>query len=442
MICRCITWVVWVAVLLPVLPAGAQEEGYFEGDAVDSQDYEWVEDDASQGTQQPEAEIDTEYFYDQLAPFGDWIWTPEYGWVWHPSGLDASWRPYTMGYWTYADVGWTWVSNFDWGWAAFHYGSWAYLDHIGWVWVPGSVWSPARVIWRYSGAHVGWAPIIAGYDYWYGWAYYPVYYHHWTFIDWHHFCHRHPHRHYVHRNKVRAMFRHTYYPRRCRDSASGACHRGPSRRTVGRIVKRDIPVYRLSNVAKTNRISRPKASLLGHSGDKLKVFRPRNDKILRRPAVNRNVKEMRVRDLGRVQDRPRPVQKPTVRPQTDTGFRPRPGATIKARRPNPFNSKSGLRPHKTPLPTRQPTKSLRPRVTPNSTRTIRPSRTIPSKTLVPSRKVTPSRPVVKPQSKSSSSKIRVPSQSSRPSVRTPTRSSSSRSSSVRPSRSGRSSRRR
>src|SRR5215813_4310577 len=101
-------------------------------------------------------------FYDALAPYGEWIYVGNYGRVWRPSvavvGVDF--RPYGPGgHWVYTDYGWSFESDWSWGWAPFHYGQW-YLDPVyGWVWVPGSVWAPAWVTWRYGGGYVGWAPM-------------------------------------------------------------------------------------------------------------------------------------------------------------------------------------------------------------------------------------------------------------------------------------------
>jgi hypothetical protein len=57
------------------------------------------------------------------------------------------------------DYGWVWDSDEDWGWATYHYGRWTQVDGIGWCWVPGRVWAPAWVSWRYGGSYVGWAPL-------------------------------------------------------------------------------------------------------------------------------------------------------------------------------------------------------------------------------------------------------------------------------------------
>lgn len=67
---------------------------------------------------------------------GDWLYTPEYGWVWSPRGVAAGWAPYRSGYWRwYGSWGWTWVSYEPWGWAPYHYGRWTYW-RSRWCWTP------------------------------------------------------------------------------------------------------------------------------------------------------------------------------------------------------------------------------------------------------------------------------------------------------------------
>src|SRR5262245_40143079 len=80
------------------------------------------------------------YFYDDLAPYGEWFEVPRYGWVWCPVDAPIGWRPYTVGYWVYTDWGWMWISEDPWGWAPYHYGRWDYSRHYGWIWIPGDVW--------------------------------------------------------------------------------------------------------------------------------------------------------------------------------------------------------------------------------------------------------------------------------------------------------------
>jgi hypothetical protein len=99
------------------------------------------------------------FYFDDLAPYGTWVDLTPYGWVWVPVDTPVGWRPYTVGYWTYSDEGWLWVSEDPWGWIPYHYGRWTWDRDYGWLWVPGDVWAPAWVAWRYGPGWVGWAPL-------------------------------------------------------------------------------------------------------------------------------------------------------------------------------------------------------------------------------------------------------------------------------------------
>ena len=99
------------------------------------------------------------FYFDDLAPYGTWVELSPYGWVWVPVDTPVGWRPYTVGYWTYSDEGWLWVSEDPWGWIPYHYGRWTWDRDYGWLWVPGDVWAPAWVAWRYGPGWVGWAPL-------------------------------------------------------------------------------------------------------------------------------------------------------------------------------------------------------------------------------------------------------------------------------------------
>ncbi len=102
-------------------------------------------------------------FYDQLAPYGQWIDDPDYGSVWVPNE-GSDFRPYgSHGYWAMTDYGNTWVSDDPFGWAVYHYGRWTYNPYYGWIWIPGYEWAPAWVSWRYGGGYCGWAPLGPGY---------------------------------------------------------------------------------------------------------------------------------------------------------------------------------------------------------------------------------------------------------------------------------------
>jgi hypothetical protein len=117
------------------------------------------------GPQEFGAELDINYCYDYLSPFGSWINLDPYGYVWTPRHMGYRWRPYGDGHWVWTDYGWTWISDFDWGWMPFHYGRWGWDDECGWFWVPGTVWGPAWVTWRYSDLYMGWAPIPPGIEF-------------------------------------------------------------------------------------------------------------------------------------------------------------------------------------------------------------------------------------------------------------------------------------
>ena len=109
--------------------------------------------------------VTSNYYYSSLAPYGSWLYIEPYGWCWQPTVAVtvADWRPYGHGgRWLYTTGGWYWQSHYSWGWAPFHYGNWYIHPGCGWVWVPGSVWAPAWVTWRYTDAYCGWAPLPPG----------------------------------------------------------------------------------------------------------------------------------------------------------------------------------------------------------------------------------------------------------------------------------------
>src|SRR3546814_14192688 len=97
---------------------------------------------------QPGMSVSFQTFYDELAPHGEWIDDPEYGYIWLPYA-EQGFQPYaTNGHWVMTNYGNTWVSDYEWGWAPFHYGRWTYTDYYGWAWIPGYERGPAWVSWR------------------------------------------------------------------------------------------------------------------------------------------------------------------------------------------------------------------------------------------------------------------------------------------------------
>jgi hypothetical protein len=123
------------------------------------------------------SEVTVNYFYDSLAPYGTWVDIDGYGRCWRPTVVATTpgWRPYVdNGRWVWTDAGWYWYSDYTWGWAPFHYGRWFCHSNWGWCWVPGTVWGPSWVSWRYNDAYYGWAPLPPAACYYpsYGFTYY------------------------------------------------------------------------------------------------------------------------------------------------------------------------------------------------------------------------------------------------------------------------------
>jgi DNA segregation ATPase FtsK/SpoIIIE-like protein len=109
--------------------------------------------------------VDLGFFYDDLAPYGNWVERPSYGWAWRPRAVASTWRPYAAGHWAWTDEGWTWISDEPYGWATYHYGRWYDDPDYGWEWIPGNEWAPAWVSWQEGDDYVGWAPLPPSVDY-------------------------------------------------------------------------------------------------------------------------------------------------------------------------------------------------------------------------------------------------------------------------------------
>jgi hypothetical protein len=152
------------------------------------------------------------YFYDSLAPYGNWVSTPEYGLCWQPTVavVDTGWRPYaTNGRWIWTDAGWYWYSHYSWGWAPFHYGRWCSYPGYGWLWAPDTCWGPSWVTWRYTPYYCGWAPLppacgyVSGFGLYYGGASVGVGFGfgfgwgHYTYIPTAYMCSPNPYRYYL-----------------------------------------------------------------------------------------------------------------------------------------------------------------------------------------------------------------------------------------------------
>jgi hypothetical protein len=172
----------------------------------------------------PQANVSSTYFYDSLAPYGNWIDIQGYGQCWQPSVVvvNRSWTPYCNGgRWVYSDCGWYWASDYSWGWAPFHYGRWFRHNFWGWCWAPDTVWGPAWVSWRYNPGYCGWAPLppTACYRPGFGFTYYGnsvsagfsfgLGANFFTFVSVGNFCNPQPYRHRVPPHNVTQIFNHT-----------------------------------------------------------------------------------------------------------------------------------------------------------------------------------------------------------------------------------------
>lgn len=115
---------------------------------------------AATPAQAQSASVSFQLFFDELQPHGVWVRHARYQYVFCPTGVDASWRPYTEGRWLYVEGrGWYFASDEPFAWATYHYGRWFPDRDLGWCWVPGTKWAPAWVSWRRSNDIVGWAPL-------------------------------------------------------------------------------------------------------------------------------------------------------------------------------------------------------------------------------------------------------------------------------------------
>lgn len=243
---------------------------------------------------QPGMRVSFQLFYDELAPYGEWVNDPEYGYVWLPHA-EPGFQPYASnGYWVMTTYGNTWVSNYPWGWAAFHYGRWLYSDYYGWAWVPGYEWGPAWVSWRSGGGYYGWAPLGPRMSIH---VHVGIPHHHWVFVPQRYICHPRMHRYYVtHNHRVNIYNRTTIinntYVVNNRTYVSGPRRSEIERATGTRVTVREV-----------NHASRPgRASVDSRT---VSIYRPdidNNSRSAARPA--RVTDAAAVRTASRSNDRP------------------------------------------------------------------------------------------------------------------------------------------
>ncbi len=183
-------------------------------------------------------------FYSSLAPYGQWVQTPEYGTVWIPQ-VTPGFQPYaTNGHWVITDYGNTWVSDYAWGWAPFHYGRWYYDNYRGWAWVPGTDWGPAWVSWRTGGGYYGWAPLGPGMNVGVN-VNINIAPNFWTFVPQIYITSPQVYSYYVPRPQVINIYQNTTYINNIYRANNRDYFYGPNRNEIERITRRSVPVYRI-----------------------------------------------------------------------------------------------------------------------------------------------------------------------------------------------------
>ncbi len=226
-------------------------------------------------------------FYDQMSPYGQWVYDAQYGNVWVPN-VEPGFRPYaTDGHWVMTDNGNMWVSDVPWGWAAYHYGRWTYNGYYGWIWIPGYEWAPAWVSWRTGGGYYGWAPMGPGHVY--GGMYeYPDNY--WVFVNPNYLYHHNIYNYYERGDMGMYVHRTNYITYNDRDSR----YYGPRREEIERETHHRVEVYRVSDARDANE---------SHMG--------RHEVSVYRPAISRE-SEQTARPSNVIQGNAHPVRPEAV----------------------------------------------------------------------------------------------------------------------------------
>ncbi len=282
---------------------------------------------AAQGT------IAVETFYDELAPYGQWVSHPRHQYVWMPTDVDATWRPYAVGRWRNTDEhGWYWDSQEPFGWAVYHYGRWGYEPDYGWYWVPGDTWAPAWVQWRYSDEYVGWAPMAPrrfGYEYGRPVRYDPPIAESWVFVRPRYLTSRAIRYHAVPITNINIVYSRATYVYRPQYRNGHYYNWGMPRDRWSRVTRRHVQPYRL------------------YRGDNRAYYRRdwRNDRRRKEihvyaPGVHKGVKPRRApKKFVRVPPKPRAKVQHVVRKDLPRGggksvrrvkAHPRPGPSLRA----------------------------------------------------------------------------------------------------------------
>jgi len=202
-------------------------------------------------------DLDMDYCYNYLSPFGSWVNIDRWGYVWCPRHMGYNWRPYSEGHWVWTDYGWTWISDFEWGWIPFHYGRWGWDDDLGWFWVPGTVWGPAWVTWRSSDLYCGWAPFPPGIEFRAGLDFtsfgvnFPFRF--WIFIGASHFCDNNVFPYVLPYERNVTIINHTVIQSNFSWRGTRFINDGIKIETIQRLTRQEVPRYALQDARQPGR---------------------------------------------------------------------------------------------------------------------------------------------------------------------------------------------
>ena len=353
--------------------------------------------------------ISLQTFYDELAPYGEWIYTPEYGYAWLPYiSYYEDFRPYaTRGNWVYTDLGWTWISEYRWGWATFHYGRWYFDDYFGWMWLPGYEWAPAWVTWGYYNDYWAWAPMgpnmYANMNFaWHAPAFW------WTFVPFRYFCTNNWHA-YIYNRPVPVTnityITNVYYGDN-HNLNTGNWYHGPR---VG-----DVERHSNTRVQKRTLVDTDKPANLTIRDNQVTVYRPGVTQTREKPqpanfrTVDQHKINSRTIENSRNNIRPEPVNQRTV-PARNENIQPRSQPTTPTQDSRErYNPGVQNRPSEMPNPTR---------VDPTRKETEKPvnsrNSTPPPSTTQPAKNNTPPKTNVRPPAKESTPTQTTPTQTKR-----------------------------
>lgn len=216
-----------------------------------------------------------EIFYSSLSPYGEWV-DCGFGRAWRPMHVMHGWRPYLTGRWAWTDYGWYWVSYEPFGWATYHYGRWYLDDYYGWIWIPGDMWGPSWVEWRYDDDYIGWAPLPPYAEYRMGFGIYfsmnwvaPA--HYWNFIGSRNFTSYHVDEYVQPSERNDRIFGHTRGALNIRSDGDRVINRGLELKDIERRTRSRVD--RIDVVAQQDR--RGERIVNERNRERIEVYQPR-----------------------------------------------------------------------------------------------------------------------------------------------------------------------